>query len=339
MVNLLSNAAKFTERGGVALCVNIDEGALRITVHDTGIGIAPEAQVALFDDFTQADASISRRFGGTGLGLAICRRLVTAMNGRIILESVPGEGSRFHVILPLRPAASETTPFAEPAGPRVRLRTEGACAPVRAALALLARDLGWDLDEAEGHLPAALVLVPVAGPATAAPRVLRYGPGAALPPPYTASRLRQLLPSDQPSAPAAEPAEADCRRLHILVAEDTRVNQEVIRGLLDHLGHTATVVGDGAAAVAAAQAARFDLVLMDMQMPRMDGLAATRAIRALAPHQAATLPIVALTANSFAHDREACLAAGMDGFMAKPITLERLKAALEIGRGAAARAA
>ncbi len=339
MVNLLSNAVKFTERGGVALCVAVDAGALRITVHDTGIGIAPEAQVALFDDFTQADASISRRFGGTGLGLAICRRLVTAMGGRISLESVPGEGSRFHVILPLRPAGAAQPRLPTHPAPRVRLRTEGACAPVGGALAVLARDLGWESDEAPGLPPADLVLVPVAGPTTAAPRVLRYGPGGPLPPPYTAARLRQILPPDQQAAPAAEPPHADGRRLHVLVAEDTRVNQEVIRGLLDHLGHTATVVADGAAAVEAAQAGPFDLVLMDMQMPRMDGLAATRAIRALAPHPAAAMPIVALTANSFAHDRDACLAAGMDGFMAKPITLERLKAALDVGRAAGARAA
>jgi CheY-like chemotaxis protein len=111
------------------------------------------------------------------------------------------------------------------------------------------------------------------------------------------------------------------------VAEDTRVNQEVIRGLLEYRGHHPTVVPDGEEAVAAMQEGSYDLILMDMQMPRLDGLGATRAIRAL-PGPASRVRIVALTANSFAHDREACLAAGMDGFMAKPITLERLDAAL-----------
>ncbi|MCX7379390.1 MAG: ATP-binding protein [Alphaproteobacteria bacterium] len=252
VVNLLSNAVKFTDQGGVALRLEVAGEQLRLSVQDTGIGISLQAQANLFDDFTQADASISRRFGGTGLGLAISRRLVTAMGGTIGVDSSPGQGSLFHVMLPLRPAAPP------PAAVEPKL-----AAPV----------------------------APVA-PAHPAP----------------------------PLPPATAP-------LRVLVAEDTRVNQEVIRGLLEHRGHHPTVVPDGEEAVLAAQQNRYDLVLMDMQMPRLDGLGATRAIRAL-PGPASRVRIVALTANSFAHDREACLAAGMDGFMAKPITLERLDAAL-----------
>jgi signal transduction histidine kinase/CheY-like chemotaxis protein len=252
VVNLLSNAVKFTDQGAVALRIEVAGERLRLSVQDTGIGIAPDAQANLFDDFTQADATISRRFGGTGLGLAICRRLVIAMGGTIGVDSSPGQGSLFHVTLPLRPAAAVPT----------------AVEPKRTT--------------------------PVPPVASAQPA----------PPPQ--------------AAPAP---------LRVLVAEDTRVNQEVIRGLLEYRGHHPTVVPDGEEAVLAAQQNRYDLVLMDMQMPRLDGLGATRAIRAL-PGPASRVRIVALTANSFAHDREACLAAGMDGFMAKPITLERLDAAL-----------
>jgi CheY-like chemotaxis protein/anti-sigma regulatory factor (Ser/Thr protein kinase) len=262
VVNLLSNAVKFTERGGVALHIEVAADKLRLAVQDTGIGIAPQAQVALFDDFTQADASISRRFGGTGLGLAICRRLVTAMGGLIGVDSAPGQGSLFHVTLPLRPA-----PGPAPEAP-----------------------------------PAPATPAPIAAPAA--------------------------------PAPAAAPAPG---RLRVLVAEDTRVNQEVIRGLLEYRGHHATVVPDGEEAVQAASEGGFDLILMDMQMPRLDGLGATRAIRAL-PGPQARVRIVALTANSFAHDRETCLAAGMDSFMAKPITLERLDAALAVAAEPAAAA-
>jgi CheY-like chemotaxis protein len=254
---------KFTERGGVALRIEAIGDRLRISVQDTGIGITPEAQAMLFEDFTQADASISRRFGGTGLGLAICRRLVGAMGGSIGVDSAPGQGSLFHVTLPLRPAA-----------------------------------------------------VP-------APAVSGHAVAEAAAP-----------PADPPQAagPAAAPARAG-EGLCVLVAEDTRVNQEVIKGLLEHRGHRPTVVPDGEEAVAAARQGGFDLVLMDMQMPRLDGLGATRAIRAL-PGPEGRVPIVALTANSFAHDREACLAAGMDGFIAKPITLERLDDALAQARAA-----
>jgi signal transduction histidine kinase/ActR/RegA family two-component response regulator len=261
VVNLLSNAVKFTDQGGVALRLEVAGEKLRLSVQDTGIGISQQAQANLFDDFTQADASISRRFGGTGLGLAICRRLVNAMGGTIGVDSSPGQGSLFHVTLPLRPAA----------------------------------------------------------PPPAAP------PPAALPP--AAVEPQRAAPVAQAAAPAAPPPPAAAAPLRVLVAEDTRVNQEVIRGLLEYRGHTPTVVPDGEEAVAAMQDGSYDLILMDMQMPRLDGLGATRAIRAL-PGPASRIRIVALTANSFAHDREACLAAGMDGFMAKPITLERLDAAL-----------
>jgi signal transduction histidine kinase/ActR/RegA family two-component response regulator len=336
VVNLLSNAVKFTERGGVALRMEVDgEGRLRIAVRDSGIGIPPAAQVALFDDFTQADPTISRRFGGTGLGLAICRRLVTAMGGRIGVESVPGEGSSFHVTLALHAAAPPPEPPPSETA-QVRLRTVGAPGPVAEGMALLARALGWASDDAEAAT-VETVLVPVTGPATAAPRVVRYGPGGMLVPPYTAMRMTRALARERrPDTAAPSVAAPSARRLRVLVAEDTRVNQEVIRGLLDHLGHDVTVVANGEEAVVAARSGAYDLVLMDMQMPCMDGLAATRAIRALAPDPAAEVAIVALTANSFAHDREACLAAGMDGFVAKPITLERLQAAVAIPRHAPA---
>ena len=235
LANLLSNALKFTRRGGIALHVRRDEAVddgvmLRFDVSDTGIGIPPDKQKVIFEEFVQADASTTRRYGGTGLGLAIASRLVDALGGAIGLESEPGRGSTFHFTA--RCGLSET----------------GA-------------------DEAP--------------------------------------------PSREPVAEGVP--------LRVLLAEDSVANQRVAVGFLERAGHRVRTVGDGAAAVAACAAERFDVVLMDLQMPEMDGYAATAAIRRREEAEGAgPTPILALTARASRSNEAWCLAAGFDGFLLKP---------------------
>jgi CheY-like chemotaxis protein len=215
--------------------------ALRFAVRDTGIGIARENQANVFQAFTQADGSITRRFGGTGLGLSISFRLVGLMGGMMGMHSEPGEGSEFYFLLPIEEPRSQVEP--------------------------------------------------------------------------------------SPAAIAAEPL--DQRPLRILLAEDNPINQKLAVTLLAREGHRVTVADDGAAALEALALGNFDLVLMDMQMPGMSGLEAAARIRAdESDRQSRSVPIVALTANAYDEDRAACLAAGMNDFVSKPIRRELLFAAI-----------
>ncbi len=229
LINLVGNAAKFTCRGRIVVAAGTvphgDGVMLQVSVTDNGIGIPPEVQPRLFENFSQADASVTRRFGGAGLGLAICKRLVELQGGTIGVDSAPGKGSRFWFQIP------------------------------------------YALAEA---------------PAT------------------------------------AEPAPEKAPSLNILVAEDNAINRELIVALLKGAGHRCEVAENGQAAIEAVQAAPYDLVLMDVQMPVLDGISATRAIRAL-PTSTAAIPIVALTADAFAEQVRACREAGMDDHLSKPI--------------------
>jgi signal transduction histidine kinase/CheY-like chemotaxis protein len=266
LLNLMSNAAKFTSGG--LICLRLSEIArsgssiFRFEISDTGIGIDPAGLSRLFQPFTQVDATISRRFGGTGLGLAICKQIVEALGGRIGAESQPGQGSTFWFEIPK--VSSEELVQSVPAD---------ACP--EAALAIC------------GPTDATTTPPPVLTCATAVA-------GAALP------------------------------QLSILLVEDNKINQQVATGLLRHLGQSVCIASDGLQAVSLAQSQSFDLVLMDMQMPVMDGIEASRRIRALGG-KAAVVPIVAMTANASDHDRELCLEAGMDGFWSKPISLDQLR--------------
>jgi PAS domain S-box-containing protein len=258
LLNLVGNAVKFTAQGPVGITVTLveegrHEALLRIAVRDTGIGIAPEVQEALFAPFVQADTATTRRYGGTGLGLAIAKHLVEAMGGQIGVESTPGQGSTFWLTLCL----------------------------ARGRMA--------------GHTPGHEAVI---GPVEAG---------------------------------AAE------RRGRVLVAEDNAINRLVAVGLLERLGYEVRAVENGwqaVEAVAAGQAAQrepYDVVLMDVHMPEMDGLAATAAIRQQENEagQGQHVPIVALTADALAGDAERSRAAGMDDHLTKPLTPERLAAVLE----------
>jgi PAS domain S-box-containing protein len=248
--NLLSNAVKFTQTGTVALRVGLvetaDAAVLTLTVEDTGVGFDAEHAKRLFNRFSQADETISRRFGGTGLGLSICRSLAQMMGGDISAVSEPGAGSRFVVCLPL---------------PRAETLADYDARDAQAALA---------------------------------------------PNPFYARPLRVLLAEDHPT------------------------NQRVVQLILASLGAELTTVDDGVAAIAAFSAGVFDVVLMDMQMPVMDGLSATRAIRALeAERGAARTPIVMLSANAMAEHQSEALVAGADLHVAKPITAANLLAGIQ----------
>jgi two-component system, sensor histidine kinase and response regulator len=255
LLNLLSNAVKFTETGRVFLEVTWDGGTgevldLHFAVHDSGIGISEAVQKVLFQTFTQADSSTTRRFGGTGLGLTICRKLVELMGGSMSLTSTVGKGSVFRFALPFVRQTSET----------------------------------------------ASVPTPVAKPAVSS------------------------------AAPAAAPA-----NVRVLFAEDNKINQLVAGKQLKKLGyHSVDIVGNGFEAVSAWQQGNYGIILMDCQMPEMDGYSAAQKIREQErekhlPH----IPIIAMTANAMQGDRELCLAAGMDDYLAKPVNERDLKAVIE----------
>jgi PAS domain S-box-containing protein len=244
LTNIVANAVKFTERGGVTIRVSVlpdDPGTVRFAVTDTGIGIERDAIERLFEPFSQADSSTTRRYGGTGLGLAISRQLVELMGGRIAATSTPGEGATFCFDIPVGRSGD--------------------------------------------------------------------APG----------RVRRRDRRDTP------PDEIPARGLAVLVVDDNQVNQTVAAEMLRRDGYQVEIAEDGREAVAATARRRFDAVLMDCQMPVMDGFEATRLIRD-AERGATRVPIIALTSSSMREDREEALAAGMDAFLAKPVTADALTA-------------
>jgi CheY-like chemotaxis protein len=251
VINLIGNSMKFTTKGRIELTVELDSlvnevACLHFSVRDTGIGIPFERQAKIFEAFSQADASTTRRFGGTGLGLTISSRLVQAMGGRIWVESEPGVGSCFHFTI------AAPTPKAE-------------------------------------H-----------------------------------SSSAENVSDGAPDASAKIP-----RRLRILVAEDNKVNQMVAVGLLQQKDHTARVASTGLEALAAWQKEEFDLILMDIEMPEMDGVQACLAIREKEKTTGGHIPIIALTAHAIAGDRERYVAKGMDGYCSKPIRGQLLFSEIE----------
>ena len=385
LVNLAGNAIKFTETGEVVMAVHpITQEAgtvsLRFSVRDTGIGIPPERQAAVFDSFIQADGSTTRRYGGTGLGLTISRQLVQMMGGRIGVESEPGQGSTFWFELTLERA----TPSEQPGGPSldslsglpVLIVAERAtqreilaetlaawgCQPIEASssedgLSILRNGPGGEstrlvlLDTCvqglNGEQAAAairsdrnfqklpiILLVPIGISGTnGVVRNRRFA--AVLPKPVRQSQLLSaVLEAVGAGAPAASaPGTTSAGENHTsrflgcraLLAEDNQVNQRVALGMLEKLGVRADAVANGAEAIAALKLMHYDLVLMDIQMPEMDGFEATAVIRERERGCDRRIPIIALTAHVMQGYRERCLAAGMDDHLPKPIDPRRLE--------------
>jgi len=362
--NLLGNAVKFTTHGEVTIEViaGATPDHLRITVADTGIGIPAERLSVLFQPFTQVDSSMARRFGGTGLGLAICRQLVERMGGSIEVGSVPGQGTRFTLALrlPAGSGAEAVTHHAltgrrvlvcgPPTGSQRAVTTYLAAlgCEVTHALTPAASALGEiDLvvfDEAQAEIVSTALRRQSTASGPARLRLTNFksslGERAAVDPreqmisrPVQFHKLQQALARAfspaLPTVPAGDKAvTARAQPLHgarVLLVEDNGVNQALALGMLEAYDVAVSCAESGVEALAQLGTAPFDLVLMDCQMPEMDGLEATRRLRAIeAGSGARRVPIVALTANAMAGYRETCLAARMDAYLAKPFTCAEL---------------
>jgi signal transduction histidine kinase/CheY-like chemotaxis protein/HPt (histidine-containing phosphotransfer) domain-containing protein len=386
LVNLLSNALKFTEQGEVVLGLEgrlLEEGGyeLHFAVHDTGVGIPPERMDRLFRSFSQLDASTTRRYGGTGLGLAISKRLCEMMGGSMWVESagIPGQGSTFHFTVRAEAAPPAVRAFLQEGHPellgkRVLIVDDNATnrrileqqaeswgmhhratASPREALAWVGQGEPFDVAILDMQMPEMDGL-------TLARQIRRLRDERALPllmltslgrrelgeaeglfqvfltKPIRPSQLFDALvgvfarqPQPQPSAERGpsrfDPQMGRRLPLRVLLVEDNATNQKLALRLLGRMGYRADVAGNGLEALQALERQAYDLVLMDVQMPEMDGLEATRQIRWRWPQ--APLFIAAMTANAMEGDRELCLAAGMDDYLSKPIRPEALAAVLE----------
>jgi len=391
LLNLLGNAVKFTHEGEVLLEVRKDgeqDGVpwIRMVVKDTGMGIEPEAREAIFEAFSQADGTTTRRFGGTGLGLAISKSLVEGMGGEIGFESELGKGSEFWFRLPF--------PLAEAAGPcacsggesltGLRTLVVDDHPTNRRVLRHYVSEWGMDYEQAssgrdaldklsaaaETGQPFDIVLLDVMMPdmnglevaeairasefdggvlimllSSAAERpsreeLDRLGVADYLTKPIRRTQLREhicQIVGGQPridqaveaAAKPSDPAGVDgpaARKPRLLVAEDNGVNQKVTLRMLSKLGYEADIVENGRLAVEAFEQRRYHAVLMDCQMPVLDGYRATAEIRRL---EGGHVPIIALTANAMKGDREQCIEAGMDDYLSKPLSLQKLAEALE----------
>ncbi len=269
LLNLCGNAVKFTHTGEVRLSIKRGLDSILFEVVDTGIGISKDAQVRLFTNFSQVDASTTRKFGGTGLGLAISKRLVEGMGGKIGVESAKSEGSRFWFELPLEEyrvstfESSQTSADMPSSNEETRLIS--------------------------GH-----------------------------------KEMSPIEPANHSPNPALQSQKPT---IELLLAEDNKINQKLALTLIQRMGLTADLAENGREAVIAAGKKRYALIFMDMQMPEMDGIEATKQIRMTDGPNTKT-PIIALTANAMIEDRDKCLAAGMDDFLTKPIIRDKFKACL-----------
>ncbi|MEC7816499.1 MAG: ATP-binding protein [Pseudomonadota bacterium] len=349
--NLLSNAIKFTDSGYVKVRTSWSAGSLRMEVIDSGIGMQRDALKRIFSPFSQADADTTRLYGGTGLGLTLCRQLVERMHGQILVESSEGVGTHFTVTMPLPVQETVETPYSQAAMASLqqigvamaipqehphRLAIESQlrdwAIPVRSAsrhpdgLLLMATsdDRQSTLEFANGWNGAGVVVADASGALADKPgrRVLslplqRDDLFRCL---CTAAGLTDEATEVTGNSPqAAEPA----RSLSILLVEDNQVNQLVASALLKKMGHRVDHAENGQRGLEALKARPYDLVLMDCQMPVMDGYEATRAIRQNPQWQ--SLPVIAVTANVMQGDREDCLASGMNDYITKPYNRDQLR--------------
>jgi len=370
LMNLLGNAIKFTPRGDVTLELAAGPGPDELCLHvrDTGVGIEAEALRRVFEPFQQADVSTTRRFGGSGLGLTICRELAELMGGRVEVSSRPGLGTCFTLQLPLPMAAVRPkeplalglrVAWCEPHEPSARalealLRRLGCTAQRcddeaslrqfmaqpdaqgRAPWLFVATDAdrGRELlaSAADWIEPRHVVQMTDDGAAAEAHARDVVGLPRAVARPVLRSAVVSRLAAVRLRQPAVASATTGRSRhaIEVLVVEDDPINQAVVRAMLEHAGYRCTVAGDGGSALQLLAAQPVALVLMDWQMPDMDGLQATRRLRAgeAGPLNRA-VPVVALTANAFAEDRGACMAAGMNDFLTKPVLAAKLIACVD----------
>ncbi|QID16475.1 EAL domain-containing protein [Nitrogeniibacter mangrovi] len=372
VTNLLGNAIKFTERGEVWLQIDGSEAPhegrhdIRLSICDTGPGIASELHDRIFDSFTQGDATPTRRHQGSGLGLAISRQLVDLMGGTLSLQSTPGRGSRFAVTIPLHAAPTSQTarPPAIAEGKRVLvieesrigrayLETElplyGARATICDTPKCAEQQIGAaeqdaapiDLVLADGAIPAADLQKLRKSAACATARWVLMAPlarvgdeddrhwSATLAKPLRRSRLSGVLRLLDDGADAHPPPSLGrVGGFKVLVVDDNRTNQVIVRSMLEMLGLSVELAADGMAALEAHGRERWDLILMDCHMPGMDGNAATRAIRERERLCGRHTPIIAMTADTAREDVERSIEAGMDDHLAKPLTLDALAATL-----------
>jgi signal transduction histidine kinase/DNA-binding response OmpR family regulator len=388
IINLVGNAIKFTSEGEVALKIHVeaDDGEDRIlhfTVSDSGIGIPPEMQNHIFDPFSQADSSTTRKYGGTGLGLSISTRLVGVMRGRMWVESEVGHGTQFHFTVRLGVRDLKAIKVGTAAPPEVLRGTnvlvvddnhtnrrilEGmlrrwemrstsvasgdeALAQLSAAqetddpFALILTDMhmpnmdGFALIEQirqRTKLSAAIIMMLTsAGHRGDAARCNELGVAAYLLKPIRQSELREAIARALGGRPqkgaiplitrySLQDAHDPSDTLRVLLVEDNAVNQRLAARLLEKRGHRVTVTANGHEALDALEKGAYDLVLMDLQMPELDGFQATAAIREREKHHGTHLPVIALTAHAMKGDRERCLAAGMDAYLTKPIRPQEL---------------
>ncbi|MCG2585259.1 response regulator [Massilia sp. TS11] len=381
LMNLTSNAVKFTHAGEIVLSIRtekrgLDAVWLRVAVRDSGVGLTPEQQARLFQAFSQADTSTTRHYGGTGLGLTISKRLVEMMEGEIGVQSTPGVGSTFYFTarlgLPQTPLAAPAPPDGALDGLRVLVVDDNATSReifasmltalhfqpqavdgAAAALALVQGGAAVDLVLMDWQMPGmnglqALAALRAAGLAAPCILVTAYNRddllaerdgdavAAVLSKPVSASTLLDTIGrvlGKEVARCRRERRKADNRAAEqavrgawLLLVDDNEVNQEVAQELLEAAGVRLDIASNGAMAVAKVEAGSYDGVLMDCQMPVMDGYEATRRLRA--NPRFADLPVIAMTANAMVGDKEKCLAAGMNDFIAKPIDVAQLFATL-----------
>jgi PAS domain S-box-containing protein len=388
LINLLGNSVKFTEKGGINLTVERESGddavtSLHFSVQDTGIGIPGEKLARIFDAFTQADGSTTRRFGGTGLGLTISHKLVQMMGGRIWVESALSQGSTFHFTASFGishiagpPMSLEKTQLE---GLRVLVVddnlanchilegllagwgmkptvTDGGSGALRALARARETNEPFTLVLTDANMPemdgfqlaeeirknpqlsgTTILMLTPAGQRGDAARCRELGLEGYLTKPVSQSELLDaVLRVTGSKRPVAKPPlitrhllREEGRSLRILLAEDNAVNQLLALRVLEKYGHRVATAGNGRAALERLEKSTFDLILMDIQMPEMDGFEATAAIRREEESTGRHLPIIAMTAHAMEGDRARCLAAGMDGYVAKPLKVEEFIETIE----------
>ncbi|NND99977.1 MAG: response regulator [Pirellulaceae bacterium] len=392
VMNLTGNAIKFTEQGEVIVSANVqsqrdDELLLHVSVSDTGIGIPQEKQARVFEMFSQADSTTTRRFGGTGLGLTISRRLVEMMDGKIWVESTEGEGSTFHFVVRLgktsaiKPLAVSpslknqrllvvannethrrvlqvmldrwgvtTTAIADAANAVKELQeasNAGNSYHLVIADAVMPGMDGWAMAQHIRENPnqniasTKVMLLTTAIGANDSLRAEQLDIQRCIPKPVKQSVMLEALTKTLDETTSAMPTPTDSPEIppastpaHVLLVEDGLVNQKVASTMLEKRGHTVRVAKDGSEAIDAlygSDAEKFDVVLMDMLMPVMDGLEATREIRKREQATGEHIRIVAMTANAMEGDLNVCLEAGMDDYLSKPVRPEELYVKVESG--------